>query len=278
MLRQRRVRKVLRDVYQSCEATDTIESRAHAAALVMPPFGVLCDRTAAWIHGIDAMWFRELEILPPLDVVVLRHSQRRKRSEWRNGERDLAPTDVMRIGAIRVTTPLRTALDLGCKLPRRDALAAVDQLMRVHDLTREDLRRELPRYVGRRGVVQLRSVVAAADPRPESPPESWIRMSILDAGLPAPEIQYSIVVRGGVERYRLDLAYPKHRVCIEYDGEEFHTSPEDQRADEARRDWLRAQGWVVIVVTKNGLDVDSTADWLRQLRETLLWRTPWPRG
>ena len=32
----------------------------------------------------------------------------------------------------------------------------------------------------------------------------------------------------GVQKYRLDLAYPHARVAIEYDGEEFHTSPGGQ--------------------------------------------------
>jgi hypothetical protein len=277
LLGQGQVRKVLRGVYQSVEAPDTIESRAQAAALVMPPYAVVCDRTAAWIHGVDVVRYREVEVPPPLDVVVLRYSRRQNRSEWRNGERDLAPDDVMRVTGLRVTTPLRTALDLGCKLPRRDALAAVDEFMRVHELTKDDLRRELPRYFRRRGVVQLRAVVSAADPRPESPAESWVRMSIIDAGLPTPEIQYSVVV-DGTERYRLDLAYPLHRICVEYDGVDFHTAADDRNADEKRREWLREQGWTVLVLTKDDLRKGAAAEWLAVLRARLFERTPWPRG
>jgi hypothetical protein len=277
LLGQGQVRKVLRGVYQSVEAPDTIESRAQAAALVMPPYAVVCDRTAAWIHGVDVVRYREVEVPPPLDVVVLRYSRRQNRSEWRNGERDLAPDDVMRVTGLRVTTPLRTALDLGCKLPRRDALAAVDEFMRVHELTKDDLRRELPRYFRRRGVVQLRAVVSAADPRPESPAESWVRMSIIDAGLPMPEIQYSVVV-DGTERYRLDLAYPLHRICVEYDGVDFHTAADDRNADEKRREWLREQGWTVLVLTKDDLRKGAAAEWLAELHARLFERTPWPRG
>jgi hypothetical protein len=277
LVKQRQVRRVMRGVYQSTAATDTIENRARAASLVMPPFAVVCDRTAAWIHGIDTVRYRELEMLPPLDVVVLRHSRRMDRSEWRNGERDLASGDVMRIGDIRVTTPLRTALDLGCKLSRTDALAAVDQFMRVHGLSHDDLAQELPRYFRRRGVVQLRAIVAVADPRSEAPSESWIRMIIIDAGLPPPELQYSVVV-DGAERYRLDLAYPKHRICVEYDGVEFHTSPQDREADRVRREWLRAAGWTVVVLTQADLRAGASRQWLDDLRSQLLERTPWPKG
>src|SRR5881396_1168047 len=70
LLAQGQVRKVLRGVYQSVEAPDTIASRAAAAALVMPPFAIVCDRTAAWIHGVDVVRYRELEVPPPLDVAV----------------------------------------------------------------------------------------------------------------------------------------------------------------------------------------------------------------
>ena len=38
------------------------------------------------------------------------------------------------------------------------------------------------------------------------------------------------VVHRGVPLFRLDLAWPKHRVAVEYDGEEWHERTEEQRA------------------------------------------------
>ena len=67
--------------------------------------------------------------------------------------------------------------------------------------------------------------------------------------MPAPQPQFWIKVNG-VEKYRLDLAYPRWKIAVEYDGEEFHSSPEDRDQDERRRTWLRRRGWIVIVVTK----------------------------
>lgn len=252
-------------------------SRAQAAGLILPPHAVICDRTAAWLHGIDVLRYRELEVLPPLDLVVKRSFSPRTRRSWRNGQRDLADRDVMIIHGLRVTTPLRTTMDLGCKLPRRDALAAVDAFMRVHGLTRRDLEAELPRFRRRRGVVQLRVVIAVASPLAESPAESWMRMCLVDAGLPPPVLQHSIRV-DGYEIYRLDLAYPHHRLCIEYDGAEFHETDEQRAADAERREWLRANGWTVIVLTRNDLDSESVDRWTSQVRTVLGRRTPWPRG
>lgn len=271
------VRRVLHGVYQASEATDTVQNRAAAASLVLPAHGIICDRTAAWVHGVDTLRFRELEVLPPIDVVVLRSFTPTARSQWRNGERDLSNHDLMTVSGVRVTTPLRTALDLGCKSSRRDGLAALDAFMRMHEISHDDMYDELPRFAGRRGVVQLRSLLLHADPRSESAAESWIRMCLIDAGLPTPVVQHS-VEWGGYELYRLDLAYPRHRLCIEYDGVEFHSSEQQRAADQERRAWLRAHGWSIVVVTREDLGGDAVDRWTSQVRSVLHRRTPWPRG
>lgn len=263
-----RVRRVLTGVYQRADVPDSSQSRARAAALVMSPFAVACDRTAAWLLGVDTFDYRELEILPRLETCVLRGRSRTNRPECAGGTRDLVPGDICYIEDVAVTTPMRTALDLGCKLSRYNALAALDGLMRMYGLTREDLEGELPRYFRRRGVLQLRQLVPIADPRAESPGESWTRLAVVDAGLPTPEPQYW-VCEGGRQVYRVDLAYPRSRVVVEYDGREFHESPEQREHDRKRREWLRARGWTVIVVDKDSFSPATLASWLRELRVAL---------
>ena len=262
------VRRVLQGVYQRSDTTDDHFTRARAATLVMKPFGILCDRTASWVHGVDTFDYRELEILPPLEMWVLRDHSRVRRKGCVGGERDLAPEDVMVISGVRLTTPLRTALDLGCRLGRRDALAALDGFMRENGICHKELRAQLPRYRRRRGVVQLRRLVALADKLSESPGESWTRLCILDDGLPPPELQHW-VCEGTREIFRLDLAYPKHRVAIEYDGRDYHDSPEQRRRDNERRAWLRARGWTIIVVDKDSFDGDALRAWLTELRRAV---------
>jgi uncharacterized protein DUF559 len=263
-----KVRRVLRGVYQSASVPDTLENRCRAAGFVLRSCAVLCDRTAAWLHGVDTFAYRELEILPPLETFVLRDRARTRRKGCQGGERDLAPQDYQMIDGIRVTTPLRTALDLGCRLHRSEALAALDGFMRTCGLTREDLQAELPRYRGRRGVVQLRRLVAIASELAESPGESWTRMAIIDAGLPAPRLQLW-VKDNGVDRYRLDMSYPRHKVAVEYDGREFHDSKERRDADEERRDWLRTQGWTVIVVRSTSFAPEARELWITKLADAL---------
>ena len=262
------VRRVLVGVYRRADVPDTPQVRARAASLVVSPFAVVCDRTAAWMLGVDTFEYRELEILPPLETYVLRGHSPTNRPECAGGRRDLTAQDISVIEGVAVTTPIRTALDLGCKLSRRDALAALDAFMRMYSITREQFEAELPRYFRRRGVLQLRQLISLADPRAESSGESWTRLAVVDAGLPVPEPQYW-VCEGGRQIFRLDLAYPLSRVVVEYDGREFHGSPERREHDRKRREWLEARGWTVIVVDKDSFSPAALSAWLHELRVAL---------
>lgn len=263
-----RVRRVFRSVYADASAPDTIDSRLEALALVIDPAHVVIDRTAAWLHGVDAFSVAELAAGAPVETSAPPDDRRTDRAECSGHQRTLARDDVMTLGGLRVTTPLRTALDLGCHLRRREAYAAMCELARLHEITRAALCGELGRFAGRRGVIQLRELASLVDPRFESSREAWTFLAIHDAGLPHPEPQFWICV-DDVPTYRLDLAYPLARVCVEYDGREGHDSPEQRAHDQRRRDHLREHGWTVIVVRSGDFTGDALDRWLRQLREAL---------
>lgn len=267
-VRQREVIRLFTGVYLRSDVELTPVVRAEAALLVVCAHSVVCDRSAAWLHGVDVHLYRELDVTPALESYVLRGHHPTDRPECAGGSRDLLATDWTTVGGVRVTTPLRTAADLGCSLSRRDALAAMDALARAYGFTSADLARLLPRYFRRRGVVQLRELVPLVDGRAESPGESWTRLEILDRGLPCPQLQHWVCV-DGVPTYRLDLAYPHARVVIEYDGEEFHTRPEDRVADRLRREHLVRLGWTVVVVTKHDFAGEATDRWIGEIRAGL---------
>ncbi len=273
-VRQRILVRLVRGVYVAADVELDATGRARAVGLVASPHAIVCDRTAAWIWGIDCFAFRELDVVPPLETSTMRGHRATRRPEVRGRSRDLRSRDWVEIGGVRVTTPLRTALDLACSLRRRTALAVLDRFMREHGITLAEMQRELPRYFRRRGVIQLRELVPLADPLAESEGESWTRLEIVDHGLPVPEPQYWIVV-DGVPTYRLDLAYPKAKVAIEYNGEEFHSTEEDKAADEERLRWLENHGWTVIVVDRDSFSDSALELWITELREALaLAQTP----
>ncbi|MBO0847128.1 MAG: DUF559 domain-containing protein [Nocardioides sp.] len=267
-IQSREIIRPIRGGYLRADVELTEIARAQVAALVMGPTAVLCDRTAAWVLGVDCMAYAELDGPPQLESCVLRGHEPTERPEVAGRTRDLREEDIVIIGGVRVTSPLRTAADLLCLLPRRQALAAADALMRVHGFSLAELRRLLVRYYRRRGVVQARNLAPLVDGRSESAGESWTRVEIIDHGLTIPQPQFWISV-DGVPTYRLDLAYPHARIAIEYDGVAHHTSPADRRRDEGRRAWLRAHGWRVIVLTKDSFSDEAIAMWIGELRAML---------
>jgi hypothetical protein len=273
LLAARKVRRLIQGVYAPADLEDTLELRAEAVRLVLTEQMILADRAAAWLHGVDHYRLDDHPGVPPLDVMAVDGSQPTRRRGTRGGKRALIATDICRVAGVATTTPARTAADLACLFGRREAIAVLDAFMRTCGVTREELDELVTRFAGRRGVTQLRELVAIATPLAESPGESWTRIDILDAGLPAPEPQFSIKVKD-VEKYRLDLAYPRWKIVVEYDGEEYHTSPEDRARDERRREWLRRRGWIVIVVTKEDFRRVSSGDWLVELRSALAERMP----
>lgn len=276
--RSRIIRRVFTGVYVRAATPDTVQTRIAAVKLVSKPFTVLRDRTAAMVWGVDTFEYRELEILPSLEVSSLRGNTRTRRKGCDGGVRDLKDEDIVEIDGVLLTTPARTAIDLACKdcrRPggRRKALATLDAFMRICGVTHEDMQWVLRRFRGRRGVCQARSVVPLADPRAESQGESWPRMEIIDHGLPAPELQHWVLVDGR-PTYRLDMAYPKHRVAVEYDGQEFHEGLDEhgndrRELDEERRAWLREHGWTVIVLTKSDFTPEAIERWIGELSRAL---------
>lgn len=263
------LRRVLYGVYVDAAVEDSVDLRLRSARKVIAPGSVVRDRTAAWLHGVDVFGYAESEVLPPIETCVLPGRPPTTRKGVDGRRRDLLPRDLMVIDGLTLTTPLRTALDLGCHLKRMMALAALDLFKNKHGLTDPELLRELPRFAGRRGVRQLRPLIPISDPRAESVRESWTRLAIIDDGLPVPELQYWIEIKG-VPVWRLDHAYPRHRVAVEYDGEEWHDRTEEQRKnDRERREWLERNGWIVIVVRKADFVPGRRGAWLDELDQAL---------
>jgi hypothetical protein len=252
------VRRVLREVYAVAQAPDDMVLRAAALELVIPPAAVVIDRTAAWLHGVDILPRTALATAPPLDVAHVTDT-RMRRPQTDGHRRGLIPSDITEVFGVPVTTPLRTALDLGRLLWRFDALAAIDGFLRIgvpHDL----LIAEISRFRRYRGVRQLRALAPLGDGRSEAPGESALRLHWHDAGLPWPELQIWIYADDGTPLFRIDVGDPDSRYGAEYDGEEHHTEDEDQEHDLTRREWItKHRFWKIDPFTKD--DVYRPGAW-----------------
>lgn len=243
------LRPVLRGVFVAAHVPDSLRLRVAALELVVPDHAVVVDRTAAWLHGVDALPRSAVHRMPALDVVSLQ-SSRLRRPGVASGVRELRARDVEHLGQLTVTTSLRTACDLGRRLWRFDALAAIDGFLRL-GLDDKLLLSESERFKGHRGVRQLRELVPLGDAGAESPPESALRLHWHDAQLPRPETQIWVLDDDGRPRFRIDVGHREARYGAEYFGEEFH--PEEQgEHDEMRLGWLRGRrDWVMDVFVKS---------------------------
>lgn len=268
------VRSPLRHVYVAAAAPDSLDLRARAAALVLPPHVVVADRAAAWLHGVDVLDFAELDVVPDLDAVSTDGHGRTRRDGIFGGKRDLAAGEVMTLpSGVLVTTPVRTACDIACLLGRLRAIATLDEFRRKHQLSQHDLQMMSRRFRGRRGVIQLRELIPLSTDCAESQPESWTRLLIHDQGLPIPEPQVELLVPGwgGV---RMENAYRHLRIAVEYDGVEHHTVDGDRERDDGRRGVLDADGWAILVLRRGDFTLERRREWLDELAVLIADRTP----
>lgn len=245
------VRRLLRNVYVAAQVPDSQELRGQALALVVPPGCVVTDWSACWYWtGMD-LPNSHLRV-PPLSVFRPSDQGRLRNRLVTSGERWLLPEDtVVLTGDLGITTPVRTALDLGRFFRPIIALGGMDALMRHGSFSTAELVAGVEHFRKQRGVVQLRSLAPLVDGRSESMGESSLRWHWLSAShLPRPELQVPVLV-GGVEVFRLDLGLEELRYAAEYDGERFHGEAK-QEYDEVRRTRLRREfGWTVDVFRRD---------------------------
>jgi hypothetical protein len=185
-----------------------------------------------------------LEVLP---VSMYLPTGRRLRNPLADsGERRLRPEDITEVMGVPVTTMVRTAWDLGRVRSRERAIGALDQMLRLPGFPREEFLAGVERFRGYRWVTTLRTLAPLADGRAESPPESILRLYWIDAGLPWPTPQLEVWV-DGVLIARLDVGHPGIWYAVEYDGVEWHSSPEQRLHDRRRRTDVRREGFAVDV-------------------------------
>ena len=79
--------------------------------------------------------YGEHDGVPPIEWCALRGHEPTTLRGADGRTRDLEPSDLLHLDGLRATTPLRTALDLGCCLRRREAFAAMCELAREHHFT-----------------------------------------------------------------------------------------------------------------------------------------------
>jgi very-short-patch-repair endonuclease len=236
-------RRILRDVYADTALPRTHGTAITGAALISPASAVFAGRSAAFLLGAESL----ADESTPVEIVVPEMDRFGPVSGLRVRRTLLADDEVRSVGRLFCTTPLRTALDIARSEDLVDAVVALDVLLARGLVRRSDLVAAAAALPTGRGTRRAVHAVDLADERAESPPESRLRLLLRSAGL-RPEPQY--VIRDGDGRFvaRVDLAFPEHRIAIEYDGA-WHGRPGQLARDRRRLNALVAAGWTVLHVT-----------------------------
>jgi len=200
----------------------------------------------AVVSGTSAalLWGLELAATPErLCVTVGRDRSRARRDGVHVRRADLADGDWLRRDGLRVTTVLRTVLDLCRSLPLAQAVAATDSALRRALVTVVDLRGALCRLPSGRGRDLVARVLALADPACGSVLESLLRVLLHERGLPSPRTQLVVRRRSGGLIGRVDFAWPDVGLVVEADGFAFHADRRRYRNDRRRANALVLAGW-----------------------------------
>ncbi|MEO6199912.1 MAG: hypothetical protein ABIX44_01985 [Cryobacterium sp.] len=171
-----------------------------------------------------------------------------------------------------VTDPVSTWCQLAARLTLYDLVAAGDYLVsgRVTDAGREpplatiaELRAGVLRYAGRRGAKNLRQAIERVRTGVDSRPETWLRLILIDDGLPEPVVNEAIFSSAGVRLGKPDLAYRWARLLFEYEGDEHRLSKERFRRDIARREIFESERWRVMRVIPDDIFTNQRAFLIR---------------
>lgn len=250
-------RAIFRDVYVPARHEPTLRDRIEGAWLRSGRRGVIAGAAAAALHGaewvdadipIELIWSNTR---PPEGVIAR--------------DETLADDELTQVAGLPVTTPARTAYDLGRHLPRGKAVARLDALARATPYSTEDVLLLAKRHRGARGLQRLRAALPLVDPGAASPRESRLRLRLIDAGLPAPTTQIPVVERGYWPFAWLDMGWEEYRVSVEYDGDQHRKDRPQYVRDHRRQRRLEALGWINIRVIKE----DAPSDVIRRVIDAM---------
>lgn len=226
------------DVYLPKDAPTTLRANSVGAWLWSRRNGVIAGRAAAALHG--ARW---IDATTPIELI------------WRNGRppagiivrnERIDADELVDIDGMLVTSPARTALDLGRHLPRDLAVRHLDSLSRATGVQARDVRGLIERYRRARGLRRAALALELMDPGGESPRETWLRLLLIDAGLPRPRTQ--IRVSDGFNNAFVDMGYDEPKIGLDYEGRHHSTDRAQYVHDIGRGELLDSQGWLTLQV------------------------------
>lgn len=208
-------RRVGPATYMSAAVADSPMQQLRAAQLRLPAVAAFSGMTAAWLHGLDVEPCHPVEATVPTERKLAGMSVRRASLDER---------DVVTVRGLRVTSIVRTLADLCLQTNLVEAVVLLDMALHARLTTVADVASWAAGHSARPGIRRLRRALELADGAAESPMESRLRMLLVLARLPRPQVQVPIHNQYGRFSGRVDLYYERCRLGIEYDGAQHRES------------------------------------------------------
>lgn len=187
------------------------------------------------------------------------------------------------VDGVPVTTVERTWLDMAEMLTVDELVVMGDSCVRMPRVEFEardtplcalaDLQRMIDRHKGKRGLRKAKEALQLIRMGSDSPQESLLRLAIVRAGLPEPELNVPIEARDGGRFLQPDLSYKKYKIGIEYEGEN-HGNEAQVVRDISRSERYEALGWTEVRISKRHM-VNNSKSAVAKIRTALIqagWR------
>ena len=245
----RELRRFHTGIYPGVWAPRDVElsptQRAHAAWLWSRREGVVAGLSASAMWG--AKW---IEAGTPAELI---HTNRRPPPLLAVHDETLPPGEAATVSGIPVTTPARTAFDLGRRLDLQAGVQRIDALMNATDVKVAEVEAVLAGHRGMRGVRQLRETLLLVDGGAESPYESLTRLLLVQAGFPRPQTQIRVVDEYGCVVARIDMGWPEYLVGVDFEGAHHWTDSRQRSKDAERFTRIPELGWTDFKLTSGML-------------------------
>ncbi len=252
-----RYRAVLPNVYLSNDVQLSLELRIFAAWLWSGRTATIVGAAAAALHR--SKWI-------PDDVPVeLNHANTRPPHGVLTRRDALLEGETQTMDGRAVTTPERTAFDIGRRGAIRSAVVRLDALARATGFKVDDVLRVAKCHPHSPGLRRLETALELVDPGAQSPRESYLRLLLIDAGFPRPQTQIPVLGVDGIPLAYLDLGWEENLVAVEYDGDQHRTDRRQYVKDLQRIEMVERMGWIIVRVVAE----DRPANIVRRVRAAL---------
>ncbi|MFV8319991.1 endonuclease domain-containing protein [Mycobacterium sp. 23] len=241
-------RAIMPNVYLDKRIEPSLQQRTTAAWLWSRQQAVIAGAAASALHG--SRW---IDQAAPIELI------------WRNArapQRVITRADLLLDGetqvlkGLSVTTPERTAFDIGRRGALGRAVADLDALAAATDFKVSDVVELSANHRHARGLRKLEAALELVDAGAQSPKETWLRLLLIEAGFPTPRTQIPVLGRDGFPRYFLDMGWEDILLAVEYDGDQHWTNPAQHASDVDRLEYLNRMGWTVVRVVSRHRPTD----------------------